>query len=153
MRTSLFNIPILFRFPKIKHFNDEYGHIQGDQVLTRLGDVIRAQVRDKDYACRYGGEEFAVIMPGVSEDRAMEAAERIRKAFGGQPFAPRAGKKIQVTVSIGAARYEPGLMPDDFVDRADQALYRAKAAGKNQTMQWQEFQAGSLSGQNTGMES
>lgn len=119
-----------------KHFNDEYGHIQGDQVLTRLGDAIRAQVRDKDYACRYGGEEFAVIMPGVSPDKAMEAADRIRKAFGGQVFAPRPGKKVQVTVSIGVASYEPGLMPDDFVDQADQALYLAKAAGKNSTMLW-----------------
>lgn len=119
-----------------KHFNDEYGHIQGDRVLTRLGDTIRALVRETDYACRYGGEEFAVIMPAAGGMLAMEAAERIRKTFGGNFFVPRPGHKVYVSISAGVAEYEPGLLPEVFIDRADQALYRAKAGGKNTLRLW-----------------
>jgi diguanylate cyclase (GGDEF)-like protein len=119
-----------------KQFNDRFGHIQGDQVLTRLGDTIRAHVRETDYACRYGGEEFAVIMPGLGEAMAMEVAERIRLAFGQHPVVPRPGLKIHVTVSIGVAQYEAGFMPQDLLECADRAMYRAKAAGKNTVRLW-----------------
>lgn len=119
-----------------KQFNDQYGHIQGDQVLTRLGDTIRAHVRQADLACRYGGEEFAVIMPGLGEARSMDVAERIRLAFGQHPVVPRPGLKIHVTVSLGAAHYEAGLTAQDLLERADRAMYRAKAAGKNTVRLW-----------------
>ncbi|MBS3731998.1 MAG: GGDEF domain-containing protein [Desulfobacterales bacterium] len=120
-----------------KQFNDEYGHIQGDQVLAHLGDRIRAQTRDSDYACRYGGEEFAMIMPTMTGARAMEVGQRIRRDFENYVFVPRPGRKVQVTVSIGAAEYQSGILPQDFVDRADHALYWSKAAGKNTARLWQ----------------
>ncbi|MCF8029181.1 MAG: sensor domain-containing diguanylate cyclase [Desulfobacteraceae bacterium] len=120
-----------------KHFNDEYGHIQGDQVLAHLGDRIRAQTRESDYACRYGGEEFALIMPAMTGARAMAVGQRIRGDFEDYVFEPRPGRKVQVTVSIGAAEYQSGIMPQDFVDRADQALYWSKAAGKNTERLWE----------------
>jgi diguanylate cyclase (GGDEF)-like protein len=119
-----------------KQFNDQYGHIQGDQVLTRLGDTVRAHVRQADLPCRYGGEEFVVIMPGADGARAMEVAERIRQAFGQHPVVPRPGVKIHVTVSLGAAQYEAGLTAQDLLERADRAMYRAKAAGKNIVQLW-----------------
>lgn len=116
-----------------KRLNDSHGHLFGDLVLQRLGRVLRGAVRDADVASRYGGEEFAVILPETDRLGALAVAERIRTRIE-QGFAeqPVAGRRARLTLSGGIASY-----PDDateaagLIDRADQALYLAKRLGKN----------------------
>ena len=114
-----------------KKVNDVYGHPAGDQVLVRLGEIIRDSVRDNDCGCRYGGEEFVVILPGTDKDKAMDVGERIRRAVCADTFSTADNKKFSVTVSMGLARLNRGETGTELIERADQALYRAKREGKN----------------------
>jgi len=114
-----------------KRFNDTFGHDQGDQVLRGLARVMMESVRARDLPCRWGGEEFAVILPGVSLEQADAVAERIRQRFAGMEFSPD-GQTIRNTVSLGLAQHRPGEDAAGFIHRADQALYQAKRSGKNQ---------------------
>lgn len=113
-----------------KKVNDTYGHPVGDIVLRSLGSCIRGTSRDSDQPFRYGGEEFAVLMPDTSTETAVVLAERIRRQISEIVF--KSQPDLHVTVNIGIATY-----PDDvdgldaLVEAADKALYRAKAAGKN----------------------
>jgi len=113
-----------------KKFNDTYGHQAGDEVLRGVAKVLFANVRESDIVCRYGGEEFAVIMPGAVGDEARRTAERIRSAVQGAAF-PVDGRELQVTISGGLSE----IMNDDAMEvltrRADEALYASKAAGRN----------------------
>lgn len=127
---------IMLDVDDFKQYNDTFGHIQGDRVLTRLGDIIKRQVRTTDHACRYGGEEFAIIMPACTGLQAMEASERIRRAFGSQIFTPARGVDLRSTVSMGVSEYASGLSSQELVDRADQALYQAKKWGKDRVCLW-----------------
>ncbi len=117
-----------------KQLNDHYGHPQGDHVLAAVGSVLRQGLRATDVACRYGGEEFAVILPGTSWRIAREVAERVRRAIESQIFRTEAGLRFRITVSIGCAEYQARETPNQFVNRADRALYRAKSEGKNRTV-------------------
>jgi diguanylate cyclase (GGDEF)-like protein len=117
-----------------KKFNDEYGHVEGDQVLIRLARIIRKSARDTDTACRYGGEEFTVILPGAPAGLAGAVAERIRESFAQQAFTPRSGEVVTSSVSIGLAEFRGGETVEDLISRADEALYRAKRAGKNRVV-------------------
>ena len=117
-----------------KRFNDNYGHPEGDKVLTELGRLMRLAVRPADAACRYGGEEFALLLPGATGKAAREVAERIRSALASQVFQPATGDRVVVTVSLGTAQLLASDSARSLVSRADQALYRAKARGKNQTV-------------------
>ncbi|MBN2655581.1 MAG: diguanylate cyclase [Spirochaetales bacterium] len=112
-----------------KNFNDTWGHKQGDEVLKKMGAIIRGSARERDIPCRYGGEEFSVILPETSLDEAFEVAERIRTRF------ERGEEEDQrlrgITVSVGVARYRAPETADSFIERADKALYRAKNRGKN----------------------
>ena len=116
-----------------KRFNDNYGHEVGNQVLARLVTVIRQCIRDVDILCRYGGEEFIIILPQTSEREAMRIAERIRlevelAEFGGGNGIP----KLKVTVSVGVSTFpENGLTEEELINAVDQAMYRAKGSGKN----------------------
>ena len=114
-----------------KLFNDTYGHDQGDLVLKGLAGIITDSVRSNDMPCRWGGEEFAVILLGATLESAAAIAERIRQRFAQYVFSPN-GQTVRQTLSIGLARAQQGESADDFIRRADQALYRAKRAGKNQ---------------------
>lgn len=114
-----------------KEYNDTYGHPEGDKVLSTLGQVILSSVRDNDLPCRYGGEEFAVILPGSTGPIAVDIAERIRSAFEKTVFVPRAEESIHVTISTGVAEHVVGQEFAQFVERADKALYEAKRTGKN----------------------
>lgn len=116
-----------------KQYNDRFGHPEGDKVLTALAEVIRSNIRETDCACRYGGEEFTVILPEVNKVTAAVVADRIRKGFGSHAFRPNGSVGIHKTISIGLAE----LSDDDenemsLIQRADQALYRAKYQGKDQ---------------------
>lgn len=121
-------------FMDIDHFkaiNDRHGHPAGDEVLRVLGAIIRRRVRTSDFPCRIGGEEFAVLMLHTDVAGAGNVAERIRLSFGAQVFATSDGASFSATLSVGIADYRAGLMPDAFIKMADEALYRAKAAGRD----------------------
>lgn len=116
-----------------KKFNDNYGHEVGNRVLVGLVAVIKRSIRDVDILCRYGGEEFIVILPNTIEREAHKIAERIRSEveaaeFGGGDGIPR----LRVTVSVGVSSYpENGLDHEELINAVDQAMYRAKGSGKN----------------------
>lgn len=115
-----------------KTFNDTYGHPAGDQLLRTIASILRANVRNVDYVGRYGGEEFLVILPETSKDDACRMAERIRSAVEELAVMQIQGRDIRRTVSVGVASYpEDALNPGELVQQADDALYRAKRAGKN----------------------
>ena len=111
-----------------KSVNDQYGHLTGDQVLVHAASVFGSQLRPYDLAARFGGEEFILLLPGTSGDDAAAIAERIRKAVAEikVPGCPR-----QITVSLGVATWMPGEAPEQFIARADRALYGAKSSGRN----------------------
>lgn len=118
----------------IDHFktvNDTYGHPAGDKVLLGLADLIRRNIRESDIAGRYGGEEFAVILPLTRKAGGGVIAERLRKTIAGAQF-PLPQGNLLVTVSIGLSNYpEDGIEGGEILEKADQALYQAKTAGRN----------------------
>jgi two-component system cell cycle response regulator len=114
-----------------KQVNDRYGHLAGDDVLRAFADVLRAEVREIDTAARYGGEEFALLLPGTNLAGAHHVADRIRVAMETRPIETFRGAPVTVTVSFGVAAYPDSPTADALFAAADEALYRAKAAGKN----------------------
>lgn len=110
-----------------KTINDRFGHQAGDQTLVRIADGVRATVRETDWLVRWGGEEFLVFAPETGLASAMVLAERIRQAVAG--LCP--GDDRSCTVSIGVAERADGESADSLVRRVDQAMYAAKAAGRN----------------------
>ena len=118
-----------------KIYNDTLGHQAGDQILKELAAVLRNHSRKMDFVCRYGGEEFMVILPQTDKNEAFLIAERLRLDIEKHHFAQEEilpNKKL--TVSIGIASYpEDGSLPAEIVSLADKALYEAKAKGKNNT--------------------
>ncbi|MBF0180265.1 MAG: diguanylate cyclase [Magnetococcales bacterium] len=118
---------LLFDVDHFKKFNDTYGHDQGDRVLQTIGRVLRELFRDVDHPCRYGGEEFVVILPNTGFPGANLAAERLRKTVEAQVI-----DGLTVTISIGVAIH-PGVGSDpaDMLKQADTALYASKQAGRN----------------------
>jgi diguanylate cyclase (GGDEF)-like protein len=124
---------IILDLDHFKKVNDTYGHLSGDQVLRSLSELILAHVRRADVACRYGGEEFLIILPETPAKIALERAETIRADFE-QLHVEYGGQKLHVTVSLGVASFpDHGLTPDQIIQAADIALYTAKAKGRNQT--------------------
>lgn len=114
-----------------KQFNDNYGHAAGDKVLEELGRVISTNIRGADIGCRYGGEEFAVIMPGLGIEDALNVAERIRQTFEETSFSINSKINVQATISIGVAELDESDSEEHLFEKTDQALYRAKEAGRN----------------------
>jgi diguanylate cyclase (GGDEF)-like protein len=122
---------LLMDIDDFKRFNDTFGHDQGDEVLRGLSRVMTESVRANDLPCRWGGEEFAVILPGLSLEQAGAVAQRIRQRFAQLDFYP-VGQNTHNTVSLGLAQHQPGEDAAGLIHRADQALYQAKRSGKNQ---------------------
>lgn len=121
---------ILLDVDEFKTYNDTYGHAAGDVLLSRIGAVIRANTRSVDQACRYGGEEFAVIAPETDQDQALVVARRLREAVGGLQAVT--GVQRRMTVSAGVAAYpDHARDASGLLEAADRALYRAKAAGRD----------------------
>ena len=114
-----------------KQVNDRHGHATGDEVLRILGDRLRAFSRLADVALRWGGEEFVVLMPETNGAQAREVAERLRVGIGHPPFSTSAGDVI-CTLSVGVASLDAGDDAVGLMRRADDALYRAKRAGRDQ---------------------
>jgi len=117
---------ILFDVDKFKNYNDTYGHLEGDKVLRKIGEIVPISIRkDVDSGYRYGGDEFAVITPETDQEQAVKIGERIMKEFGTLGFP-------MVTLSIGIATFDSTLEKEKLVKDADNALYQAKGAGGNQ---------------------
>jgi two-component system cell cycle response regulator len=139
MRAAQGGDPVAVLLLDIDHFklvNDGYGHDVGDDVLREFAVRVATNVRAIDVACRYGGEEFAVVMPATRIDDAHRAAERLRMHLGGAPIRISGGANLlAVTISVGVA---VSTGAEDSVDhllkRADEALYEAKANGRNQVV-------------------
>jgi two-component system cell cycle response regulator len=115
-----------------KHYNDTYGHVEGDTVLAKFAEVIFRHTRETDHACRYGGEEFVVILPETLGDTGVAIAEKIREKFKKETFSPRNGVSEHVTVSVGVAQYIKEEDLQEFIKRADKRMYKAKQKGKDQ---------------------
>ena len=125
---------ILADLDDFKQVNDRYGHQAGDEVLRRFAAVLRETVRDVDLPARYGGEEFAVLLPQTDLAGAERLAERLRQSVAERPMTKRPGALVAVTASFGVAAFPEAATPAALFAAADEALYRAKAAGKNRVV-------------------
>ncbi|HAT84669.1 MAG TPA: GGDEF domain-containing protein [Rhizobiales bacterium] len=116
-----------------KKFNDTFGHQTGDQVLRLVAVSVKQNVKGQDVPCRYGGEEFGVILPRTNLRQAVAVAESIRKAVMAKELIKRStGENLgRITISIGASTFKPGDTPQSLIERADQCLYAAKRGGRN----------------------
>jgi diguanylate cyclase (GGDEF)-like protein len=114
-----------------KDYNDTYGHLEGDKVLIRIGEIIRSSLRNMDSAYRYGGEEFTIILPETSAEEAVRVAPRIQAGLKASPFTPGGGPPVNITMSIGVTQYCPEEDISTFVQRADRAMYMSKSNGRN----------------------
>lgn len=125
---------IMLDMDHFKRLNDTFGHPAGDQVLRSLGELLLSQVRGEDVACRYGGEEFLLILPGTSLETASRRAEELRLAF--EAIRVYYGSQIlECTLSLGVATFpDHGLTPEQILQATDVALYAAKIAGRNRVM-------------------
>ena len=122
---------ILLDIDDFKRYNDSYGHLEGDNVLKALSNVMRKNLRTSDSPYRYGGEEFTILLPGTEGENAFIAAERLRKDFEKLVLSPLPGVEVHASVSIGVSGYIPDELPSAFLKRADEAMYKAKTQGKN----------------------
>jgi diguanylate cyclase (GGDEF)-like protein len=134
-RAQRYGLPLCLLMLDLDHFkqiNDTHGHLMGDRVLATAGIILREALRTTDILGRYGGEEFCVALPHTPLDQAHGVAERLRQSFTPERFALADGLALEVTCSLGLCAFAPG-MPDleALLQRADQALYSAKAMGRN----------------------
>ena len=125
---------VLLDLDDFKKVNDDHGHRAGDLVLAETGHLLRKSVRPNDSPCRYGGEEFALILPGADLKAAMEVAERVRRGMAEKNIQAQPDKLLNITISLGATRFLPGDDANTLFQRADQYLYQAKALGKNRVV-------------------
>ncbi len=125
---------LLLDVDHFKSINDRLGHAAGDSVLSALARLLQHQARKVDIVGRWGGEEFVVALSGAEEAGAQMAAERIRAAVQGMVMEDEDGQEVRVTISIGACSMTAGESADQLLDRADQAMYQAKAGGRNRVV-------------------
>jgi diguanylate cyclase (GGDEF)-like protein/PAS domain S-box-containing protein len=122
----------VFDIDHFKKFNDTYGHLVGDQVLIEVAKVIRHSFRSTDITARFGGEEFVVLVVETHIDNALDLANKVRETIKNNTVTTSDGKQLTVTVSIGVAYFpHHGMSPKELFEAADQALYKAKANGRN----------------------
>lgn len=114
-----------------KKYNDSWGHLEGDKVLHNIGQVIKSCMRSFDTAYRYGGEEFAILLPETKIQKACVVGARIKDNINSQVFEPAKGIKISITVSLGATELVMGENFESFIRRTDKALYKSKDSGRN----------------------
>lgn len=127
---------IMLDIDHFKKFNDTYTHLAGDLLLQSLAGLMRKHIRPTDITCRFGGEEFVLVLPGASLSIAAQRAEELRELFA-QDKITFQGQALGTTISLGVAGYpEHGATADDLVMRADQALYLAKEGGRNRVVVW-----------------
>lgn len=114
-----------------KNYNDHYGHLEGDKVLSTIGRMIKSCLRNMDTAYRYGGDEFTVILPYTSGSVARSVAERMQSNLKAIIFNPLPDDSVNITLSIGVTEYYPGEEIASFVSRSDTAMYKSKENGRN----------------------
>lgn len=122
---------VMLDIDHFKKVNDNYGHLTGDQVITSLANLLKQQLRKSDMIGRYGGEEFLLVLPDCPVEKALKIVDKMREAFGQLPFTFD-GNKFNCTFSAGIASGLGSEFPDQVIEQADQALYQAKSAGRNQ---------------------
>jgi len=118
---------IFFDIDDFKGINDSYGHIIGDEVLEKISEITKSNVRDTDTPGRWGGEEFLIICPETCVEKAKVIAERIRQRIESSTYKPG----FKVTASFGVSQFKTGMKKTAFVVQADQLMYKAKQNGKN----------------------
>lgn len=134
---------VMLDFDHFKRVNDAYGHQVGDRVLQEMAEILRKTAREIDKLGRYGGEEFIAVLPETDAEDATTFAERVRERVARHPFAVGRAEPLQLTISAGTATYPyPGVYnPRTLVQRADQALYAAKRAGRNCVVRYSQLAA------------
>lgn len=123
-----------------KRFNDDFGHATGDMVLRNFAHTCRETLRSSDILARYGGEEFVIFLPETAKENAVCVGDRLRSELAKSPVLTDL-KERYITISVGIASYQPDMAEitlDILLDRADQALYQAKQAGRDQVTFWEE---------------
>lgn len=128
-RSEAFSL-LLIDVDHFKKLNDQYGHLAGDQVLAAIGGALKGAIRREDAVARYGGEEFAILLPSTRLEPAAQVAQKVREAVE-RTFVTHNVYQISATVSIGIAMIQPNETVEMLIQRADGALYAAKAAGRN----------------------
>ena len=125
---------------QFKKINDEHGHGVGDKVLKMVAKLLESKFGNKDSICRYGGEEFCVLLPGTGLDKTIEIAQEVRSAIESYATMGIETKTpLTVTASLGVSAIEQGATaPGMLVDQADKALYQAKELGRNRVEQWSQ---------------
>jgi len=129
-----------------KRFNDTYGHQLGDLVLRLVAKALTDGIKGRDVACRYGGEEFGILLPKTRLEDAIKLADQLRASIGSRRVVMRGDDRDlgNITLSLGVSCYRPGEPAGDFVQRADAALYGAKRRGRNRVCSEREVDAGEL---------
>ncbi|KAF0814719.1 Diguanylate cyclase VdcA [Andreprevotia sp. IGB-42] len=125
---------LVIDFDHFKQINDNHSHLAGDRVLKQGALLLQDGIRDADLLARYGGEEFTLVLPGAPLHVAMQVAERIRRRIAEYPW-EKVAPGLHVTVSIGCAQLRDGDGGDSLIAQADEALYRAKRAGRNRVLE------------------
>jgi len=127
---------VMFDIDHFKYFNDTYGHLTGDQVLRLVATSLKQTIKGQDITARYGGDEFAVLLPDTALRQALTVADHIRRAVMSKELKKKSTGEMlgRVTVSIGVSMLEPGDNTDSLIERADVCLYAAKRAGRNRVV-------------------
>jgi len=129
---------IMFDIDHFKPVNDTHGHQAGDEVIRKVAQLLKSMARETDFAGRYGGEEFVLLLPDTGAQGALGVAERLRKALESKPIQYEE-LSLQITISLGISVFSPDLVSaHHWLERADQALYQAKNAGRNQSKLWED---------------
>jgi diguanylate cyclase (GGDEF)-like protein len=124
---------LIIDIDNFKDINDKYGHICGDEIVRQFGSMLKINVRTSDILARFGGDEFAVIMPETNSEKALLAAQKYAKICNECIFT-FGQENIQITISIGLAEmmHQEDLKPEELIHKADHAMYQAKNCGRNQ---------------------
>lgn len=147
-RSLRYGFPLSLAMIDIDHFkalNDHYGHQNGDKALKEMATLLQSSIRESDVLCRYGGEEFLIILPHTNQAEALRMAENLRQAVAREPFfgafqGKIEGGPVRLTVSVGIAfHHDLTESTDKLLNRADQALYLAKAQGRNRVVCFQDM--------------
>ncbi|MEQ8875635.1 MAG: diguanylate cyclase [Phycisphaerales bacterium] len=131
------NRPLSLALLDLDHFksiNDNYGHPAGDAALQGAAEILSSSARSSDVPCRYGGKEFAIILPETTAEQARTLCERIRESIADRHWPAHPDRKITVSIGIAGSEGSTGLPPDQWVAHADATLYKAKEAGRDRVM-------------------
>lgn len=124
---------LIFDIDYFKRVNDQHGHNIGDLVIQTVSNMVKSQLRDEDLLCRWGGEEFLILLPNIDLSRSHDIAERIRASIEARVIRVN-GNEIRVTVSVGVAEHRTSEKPEELINRVDVALYQAKEQGRNRVV-------------------